>query len=173
MKALVLAAGRGSRLSEETADHNKCMLRLRGKPLVQYSLENAVQARVSEIIVVVGYHAEDIINGFGIDFNGTRIQYVIQDDPRGLVHAIETAGPAIGDEDFMLFLADEILWSPQHADMVRAFEQQDLFETRSDDRLTPRRSPSDGEAPRCRNSGTSSLCSAWTHSRPEVVYPLT
>ena len=127
MKALVLAAGRGSRLGEETTEHNKCMLQLLGKPLVQYSLENAVQAGVSEIIVVVGYHAEDIINGFGIDFNGTRIQYVIQDDPRGLVHAIETAGPAIGGEDFMLFLADEILWSPQHADMVRAFEQQDLF----------------------------------------------
>ena len=127
MKALVLAAGRGSRLGEETAEHNKCMLQLLGKPLVQYSLENAVQAGVSEIIVVVGYHAEDIINGFGIDFDGTRVQYVIQDDPRGLVHAIETAGPAIGGEDFMLFLADEILWSPQHADMVRAFEQQDLF----------------------------------------------
>ena len=88
MKALVLAAGRGSRLEKETAESNKCMLQLFGKPLVQYSLENAVQAGVSEIVMVVGYHAENIINGFGIDFEGTRIQYVIQDDPAGLVHAI-------------------------------------------------------------------------------------
>ena len=58
MKALVLAAGRGSRLGEETTESNKCMLRLFGKPLVQYSLENAVQAGVSEIVVVVGYRAE-------------------------------------------------------------------------------------------------------------------
>jgi len=127
VKALVLAAGRGSRLGQQTAESNKCMLQLFGKPLVQYSLENAVQAGVSEIVMVVGYHAENIINGFGIDFEGTRIQYVIQDDPRGLVHAIETAGPAIGGEDFMLFLADEILWRPKHADMVANFEQQELF----------------------------------------------
>jgi dTDP-glucose pyrophosphorylase len=127
MKALVLAAGRGSRLGEETTESNKCMLRLFGKPLVQYSLENAVQAGVSEIVVVVGYRAENVINGFGIDFEGTRIQYVIQDDPRGLVHAIETAGPAIDGEDFMLLLADEILWRPHHAKMVKAFEEHDLF----------------------------------------------
>lgn len=127
MKALVLAAGRGSRLGDETAELNKCMLRLFGKPLVQYSLENAVQAGVSEIVVVVGYRAEDVINGFGIDFEGTRIQYVIQDEPRGLVHAIETAAPAIDDEDFMLLLADEILWHPHHAAMVKTYEEQGLF----------------------------------------------
>ena len=38
------------------------MLRMLGKPLVRYSLENAVQAGVSEIVVVVGYRAEEIIN---------------------------------------------------------------------------------------------------------------
>ena len=62
MKALVLAAGRGSRLGDGTAAMNKCMLRLGGKPLVQYSLENAVRAGISEIVVVVGYRAQDIIN---------------------------------------------------------------------------------------------------------------
>ena len=70
MKALVLAAGRGSRLPEETVETNKCMLTFRGKPLVQYSLENAIRAGVSEIIIVVGYRAEDVINAFGIDFEG-------------------------------------------------------------------------------------------------------
>ncbi|MEE2672592.1 MAG: sugar phosphate nucleotidyltransferase [Myxococcota bacterium] len=127
MKALVLAAGRGSRLGEETTVSNKCMLQLLGKPLVQYSLENAVRASVSEIVVVVGYRAENVINGFGIDFEGTRMQYVMQEDPRGLVHAIEAAQPAIDGEDFMLLLADEILWRPNHAEMVRAFQEHELF----------------------------------------------
>ncbi len=127
MKALVLAAGRGSRLASETLESNKCMLRLRGKPLVQYSLENAARSGVEEIVVVVGYRAEDVINAFGIEFDGVRIQYVIQDEPRGLVHAIETAQPAIGDSDFMLLLADEILWQPHHQGMVAAFEEQKLF----------------------------------------------
>lgn len=127
MKALVLAAGRGSRLREETTDTNKCMLTFRGKPLVQYSLENAIRAGVSEIIIVVGYRAEDVINAFGIDFEGVRIQYVIQDAPKGLVHAIETAQSAIDGADFMLMLADEVLWKPNHAEMVRVFEEQKLF----------------------------------------------
>jgi dTDP-glucose pyrophosphorylase len=127
MKALVLAAGRGSRLGEQTVAQNKCMLRLFDKPLVQYSFENAIRAGVAEIIVVVGYRAEDVINAFGTDFQGTRIQYVIQDEPRGLVHALETAAPLIGESDFMLLLADEILWQPQHDEMVRSFRKQKLF----------------------------------------------
>ncbi len=127
MKALVLAAGRGSRLGSGTEQPNKCMLRLFGKPLVQYSLENASRAGVSEIVIVVGFKAEDVINGFGVDFEGTRIQYVIQDEPRGVVHAMEVAAPAIGGEDFMLLLADEIFWNPHHADMVKRFEEKRLF----------------------------------------------
>ncbi len=133
MKALVLAAGRGKRLGEHPGlgehpdEGNKCMLRLFGKPLVQYSLENAVRAGVTEIVVVVGYRAEAIINEFGIETSGVRIRYVIQEDPRGLVHAIECARDQIGDNDFMLFLADEILWRPHHEEMVRQFREEDLF----------------------------------------------
>ena len=69
MKALILAAGRGSRLRERTDEHTKCMLPMFGKPLIQYSLENAVRAGATEIIVVVGYRAEQIINRFGIEFD--------------------------------------------------------------------------------------------------------
>ncbi len=127
MKALILAAGRGSRLGAQPDDGNKCMLRLFGKPLVEYSLENAVRAGVDEIVMVVGYRAEAIINAFGIEYHGTRIRYVIQQDRHGLVHAIECAKEVVDGSDFMLFLADEILWSPHHEEMVRMFEEQQLF----------------------------------------------
>ena len=127
MKALVLAAGRGSRLGQRPEPGNKCMLRLFGKPLVQYSLENAARAGCDEIVVVVGYRAEAIINAFGIDFGGVRVRYVIQDEPRGLVHAIETAADALAGDDFMLFLADEILWHPNHVAMLELFRREQLF----------------------------------------------
>jgi dTDP-glucose pyrophosphorylase len=127
MKALILAAGRGSRLGNHPDDGNKCMLRMFGKPLVQYSLENAVRAGAEEIVIVVGFLAEAIINEFGIEFEGVRIRYVIQDDPRGLVHAMECARPSLDGADFMLFLADEILWQPNHAEMMRSFESDDAF----------------------------------------------
>jgi dTDP-glucose pyrophosphorylase len=126
VKALILAAGRGSRLQGRTDAHNKCMLPLLGKPLIQYSFENAARAGASEVVVVVGYRAEEIINRFGIEFEGVRVQYVLQDEPRGLVHAIESAQAAIAGEDFMLFLADEILWAPRHKEMVDLFLAEDL-----------------------------------------------
>ena len=52
---------------------------------------------------------------------------MIQEQPRGLVHAIEVARGQIGENDFMLFLADEILWRPHHEAMVRKFEEERLF----------------------------------------------
>jgi dTDP-glucose pyrophosphorylase len=103
------------------------MLRLFDKPLVQYSLENAVRVGVEQIVVVVGYRAEEVINEFGNRFEDVRIRYVIQHDPKGLVHAIECARDALGGSDFMLFLADEILNQPRHAEMVRVFQEQSLF----------------------------------------------
>ena len=126
MKALVLAAGRGSRLGVHSDEQSKCMLPMFGKPLVQYSLENAARAAVDEIVVVVGYRAESIINEFGIEFRGVRVRYVLQDHPQGLVHAIECSREAIGDSDFMLFLADEILAAPKHSEMLRKFEAENL-----------------------------------------------
>lgn len=127
MKALILAGGRGNRLDEKTAEANKCMLRLSGKPLVQFSLENAARVGVSQIVIVVGYRAEDIINHFGTVFDGVPVRYVIQTERKGLVHAIACARETIGSSDFMLFLADEVLSHPHHADMVRHFYQEDLF----------------------------------------------
>jgi len=126
VKALILAAGRGKRLGAQSSEHSKCMLRMFGRPLIDYSFENAVRAGVSEIIVVVGYRAEQIINAYGIEYRGVRVQYVLQQDPHGLVHAIESSEDVIAGEDFMLFLADEILWAPRHAEMVQKFETDRL-----------------------------------------------
>jgi len=126
VKALILAAGRGRRLGSQSSEQNKCMLPMFGRPLIEYSLENAVRAGADEIVIVVGYRAEQIINAYGIEYRGVRMQYVLQEDPRGLVHAIECSEEAIGGRDFMLFLADEILWAPRHAEMVRKFEEDAL-----------------------------------------------
>ncbi len=126
MKALILAAGRGRRLEPHSGEHNKCMLPMFGRPLIEYSLENAVRAGTTEIVIVVGYRAEQIINAYGIAYRGVRMQYVLQENARGLVHAIECSEEAIAGHDFMLFLADEILWAPRHAEMVRKFEEDAL-----------------------------------------------
>lgn len=127
MKALILAGGRGKRLEAHSAQRNKCMIEFAGKPLIEWSLENCVRISPDEIVVVVGYLAEQIINYYGNSYRGIRIRYAIQREQGGLVHAIETAAPFLGSSDFMLFLADEILLEPNHAAMVERFRQGGLF----------------------------------------------
>ena len=127
MKALILAGGRGKRLEARSAERNKCMMEFAGKPLIEWSLDNCVGTAPEEIVVVVGYLAEQIINHYGNAYRGIRIRYAIQREQHGLVHAIETAAPFLGYSDFMLLLADEILLDPNHAAMVERFRQGDAF----------------------------------------------
>lgn len=127
MKALILAGGRGKRLEHRSATTNKCMLEFAGKPLIEYSLANCLRIDPEEIVIVVGYLAEQIVNYYGNRYEGVRISYAIQPEQRGLVHAIETAGKFIGSADFMLFLADEILLEPNHTGMLRAYREGEVF----------------------------------------------
>jgi dTDP-glucose pyrophosphorylase len=76
---------------------------------------------ISEIVIVVGYKAEDIINHFGIAFGSKRIRYVIQSEQKGLVHALECARTALNGEDFFLMLGDEVMQNPRRGEMIDFF----------------------------------------------------
>lgn len=125
---MILAAGRGKRLGEITNETNKCMLKLKGKPVLEYNLERAADIEdIKEIIIVVGHRAEDIINKYGIKFRDKKINYVIQREQKGIVHAIECAKDYLEDEDFFLLLGDEVLINSKHREMVKKFKQDDVF----------------------------------------------
>jgi len=126
MKALILAGGRGKRLGEVSEEKNKCMIEINRKPLIEYSLDCASRTDVSEIVIVVGYKAEEIINTYGNRYKGKPIKYALQPEQRGLVHAIEYAKKAIGGEDFMLMLGDELMIKPEHPEMIKKFREEDL-----------------------------------------------
>jgi dTDP-glucose pyrophosphorylase len=128
MKALILAAGRGKRLGGVQGSTNKCMLELGGKPVIEYNLERAADLEdIDEIIVVVGFRAEDIINRYGTNFKGKKLRYVIQWEQKGLVHAIECSKDALGKDDFFLLLGDEVLINSKHREMVKKFKEEELF----------------------------------------------
>ena len=127
MKALILAGGRGKRLDELSRLHNKCMIQVNGRPVIEYSLDCAVRTDISEIIIVVGYRAEEIINYLGTAYGGKRIKYVIQWEQRGLVHAMECAREAMDGEDFVLLLGDEVLYAPRHQQMIDEFRTSGCF----------------------------------------------
>ncbi|MBW2044757.1 MAG: nucleotidyltransferase family protein [Deltaproteobacteria bacterium] len=127
MKTLILAGGRGRRLGTVSDGQNKCMLKVKGKPLIEYSLSCAAQTDASEIIIVVGYRAEETINTYGNRFDGKSVKYVLQLEQKGLVNAIECAKDTIGGEDFMLMLGDELMINPRHQEMMDVFEEEGLF----------------------------------------------
>ena len=128
MKALILAGGRGKRLGNLTDSINKCMLLFKGKPVLEYNMKRAADLdEVDQIVIVVGHRAEDIINKYGIAYEGKKITYVIQQDPKGLVNAIECAKDAIGKDDFFLLLGDEILINSRHRGLITKFREENLF----------------------------------------------
>jgi len=131
MKILILAGGKGQRMAETTKEKNKCLIeieKIHGKPLIEYSLDYAVElSDISGIVIVVGYKAKDIMSKYGDQYKGKKIEYVFQPDQRGLVHAIECAEKSIGGENFVLMLGDELMVSPRHIEMIEKFNKEGLF----------------------------------------------
>jgi len=128
MKALVLAAGRGTRVGAITETVNKCFLEVAGKPLIEYSLDHIYGIPdIDEIVMVVGYKSEAIRQRYKNSFKDKKITYVEQPQQKGLVHAIESARTAIADADFMLMLGDEFMTNPRHKGFVDEFKKNETF----------------------------------------------
>ncbi len=107
MKAVVIAAGEGTRLRPLTEDKPKGMVEIDEKPILTHCFEQLVELGASELLVVVGYKKERIINFYDDEFDGVPITYTHQREPLGLAHALLTTEEHI-EEDFMVMLGDNI-----------------------------------------------------------------
>ena len=118
MKALVLAAGKGSRLRDAIGEISKCMIPINGRPLLSYALDNAVNAGMEEAVVVVGYRADTIMDHFGSEYRGMSLKYAFQKQQNGIIDAMESGIEALNGEDFLLLAGDELLFNPRHKEMI-------------------------------------------------------
>jgi len=75
MQAIILAAGQGTRLRPLTDYCPKCLVEVRGKPILGYQLEALCEAGVRECIIVVGHRATQVRNAFGPRFRDLSIRY--------------------------------------------------------------------------------------------------
>jgi len=105
MKALVLAAGEGTRLKPVTDYVQKCMIPFFGKPFLAYSLENLCNF-FSEIAIVVNHRMDDIRGYFGENFMGSSVHYIHQKDLSGTGGAVLEAEAFLAGSDYLLLLAD-------------------------------------------------------------------
>jgi glucose-1-phosphate thymidylyltransferase len=122
MKAVVLAAGEGTRLRPLTEDKPKGMVEVDGRPILTHCLENLVELGADEFVVVVGYLKEKIIEYYGDEYAGVPITYSHQREQKGLAHALLTVEDYI-DDDFMLILGDNV-FQANLQDVVRR-QQED------------------------------------------------
>jgi len=117
MQAVVIAAGEGTRLRPLTEDKPKGMVEVAGKPILTRCFEKLVELGASELLVVVGYRKQDIIEHYGDEFEGVPITYTHQREPLGIAHALLTVEEHV-DDDFMMMLGDNI-FEANLADVVR------------------------------------------------------
>lgn len=122
MKAVILAAGKGTRMRELTTDVPKPMLKVHGKPILQHIIEGLKSAGVREFFIVTGYKAETIESFFGDGSNfGAKISYgrqVVQD---GTGKAPELAKAFVGSDDFVLTYGDILVKPETYQQMLQRF----------------------------------------------------
>ncbi|RFU64427.1 UTP--glucose-1-phosphate uridylyltransferase [Peribacillus saganii] len=145
-KAIIPAAGLGTRFLPATKAQPKEMLPIVDKPTIQYIVEEAVASGIEEIIIIIGRGKRSIEDHFDKSYeledtlmkknkleilkdvqkisNLVNIVYVRQKEPKGLGNAILCAKSVIGDEPFAVLLGDDIVMSetPCLKQMIRLFE---------------------------------------------------
>ncbi|WP_067414870.1 UTP--glucose-1-phosphate uridylyltransferase GalU [Streptomyces sampsonii] len=145
-KAVVPAAGRGTRFLPATKATPKEMLPVVDKPAIQYVVEEAVAAGLSDVLMVTGrnkrpledhfdrnYELEQALSRKGDEARLARVQessdlatmhYVRQGDPRGLGHAVLCAAPHVGNEPFAVLLGDDLI-DPRDPLLARMVDVQE------------------------------------------------
>ena len=124
MKGLILSGGKGTRLRPLTYTSAKQLVPVANKPVLFYGIEAIAEAGIRDIGIVVGDTQAEIRAAVGDGSRwGVRVQYIEQDAPRGLAHAVKISRDYIGDEPFVMYLGDNLL-NKGITKFVREFEAQ-------------------------------------------------
>jgi UTP--glucose-1-phosphate uridylyltransferase len=147
-KAVIPAAGLGTRFLPATKATPKEMLPVVDKPAIQYVVEEAVSARLSDVLMITGrnkrpledhfdrnYELEEALTRKGDDSRLAKVRessdlatmhYVRQGDPKGLGHAVLCAEPHVGDQPFAVLLGDDLI-DPRDPLLARMIDVQEQY----------------------------------------------
>ncbi|MBM9438772.1 UTP--glucose-1-phosphate uridylyltransferase GalU [Actinacidiphila bryophytorum] len=147
-KAVIPAAGLGTRFLPATKATPKEMLPVVDKPAIQYVVEEAVAAQLSDVLMITGrnkrpledhfdrnYELEETLTRKGDKSRLARVRessdlatmhYVRQGDPKGLGHAVLCAEPHVGDQPFAVLLGDDLI-DPRDRLLARMIDVQEQY----------------------------------------------
>lgn len=150
-KAIIPAAGFGTRFLPATKSQPKEMLPVVDKPTLQYIIEEAVESGIQEILIITGRNKKSIEDHFDksieleleLEAKGkydlleqvqrisdmVNIHYIRQKEPKGLGHAIYCAKSFIGNEPFAVLLGDDIVYNPEKPCLKQMIEVYNQYKT--------------------------------------------
>src|SRR5438270_6381849 len=118
-KAVLLAAGRGTRMRDLTANAPKPMIKVRGKPILLHIVEGLQSAGIKDFLIIIGYHGEMVREYFGDGTCfGLRINYATQTVQDGTGRVVELARDFAGDDPFILHYGDILIDSQNYKRLV-------------------------------------------------------
>ena len=106
MQAVILVAGRGTRMGDLTENTPKPMLKIKDKPILEHKLKG-LPKEIDEVILIVGYKKEIIKDYFGDTYGNIRIRYIEQFELDGTAGAIKLAEKYVHDR-FLVLMGDDL-----------------------------------------------------------------
>ena len=114
MKALILCGGKGTRLRPLTYTRSKQMLPVGNRPIVEYVLRHVAAAKIKDVGVILSPSTDTEIKEFFekssfVRDAGMKLTFIMQAEPLGLAHAVQTAKPFLKNDPFVMYLGDNLL----------------------------------------------------------------
>jgi len=109
MKGLVLSGGFGTRLRPITFSQQKQLIPVANKPILFYCIEDLIDAGIKNIGIIVGPNKQQVMDAVkSVDWDAD-IDFISQDYPGGLAHAVKVSKEFLGNDKFIMYLGDNLL----------------------------------------------------------------
>jgi len=123
MRCIIPAAGKGTRLRPQTHTKPKALLSLSNRPIISHILDSVIEAGITEIIIIVGYEKEKLIEYIKLNHSqNCDLIFIEQKERKGLGHAIYTALEYLDGEPVLIALGDS-LYENSFSQMVQEFNK--------------------------------------------------